>query len=424
MLEKEQSINPLSQLAEAAKQPQNAGAGSLKAPVRVPASAAIKDGNNPAIPTNSPAVANPLQQVAQPQPLIIDGIRYQNLPDKPYPNPLGMLAHGMGRTVSFIANGGFDSRADERLAANRAELNNDTANPSANPLAAAAAKRPAAKPAPNPVLPNPAANPLAGIVSKTTGANGRTAISNTGGAGVVDDSASALRDQQSGGRSVQQIYENMVRNRNISDMTDPTITDPAVRENAAKALGLSVNPLDQAMKAQQLESGQMALDRSKQHNEAIAKIQSEIDPSKRMAMIDSLLASQGKNPNYHRFLRIEGGEEIAPDGSTKIKRPSGVFDTQTKQFIPMNAPATGNADVTVDVKVGMPVKAPDGVHTFQGKTITVKNGKVAGVGLPDIATHSRTEKLEAPAAAIEYLKNNPSQAAAFSAKYGYLPEGY
>ena len=33
-------------------------------------------------------------------------------------------------------------------------------------------------------------------------------------------------------------------------------------------------------------------------------------------------------------------------------------------------------------------------------------------------------QVQAPAAAIDYLKKNPNQAAAFKAKYGYLPEGF
>ena len=90
------------------------------------------------------------------------------------------------------------------------------------------------------------------------------------------------------------------------------------------------------------------------------------------------MAGQGKNPAEHRYLKVEGGEEIAPDGYNKIKRPSGVYDTVSGKFIPMDG-APQVATKPVNVQAGMPVNAPDGTHTYQGKTITVKNGKVTGV---------------------------------------------
>ena len=39
-------------------------------------------------------------------------------------------------------------------------------------------------------------------------------------------------------------------------------------------------------------------------------------------------------------------------------------------------------------------------------------------------TGGQAGQVQAPAAAIDYLKKNPNQAAAFKAKYGYLPEGF
>jgi hypothetical protein len=90
----------------------------------------------------------------------------------------------------------------------------------------------------------------------------------------------------------------------------------------------------------------------------------------------SYLALTGKKPNAatDRYMTVQGGEEIGPDGMTKIKRPSGVFDAQTQRFVSMN---------------GEQSKA----------------------------------RQAAPASAIDYLKKNPAQAEAFKAKYGYLPEG-
>lgn len=91
-----------------------------------------------------------------------------------------------------------------------------------------------------------------------------------------------------------------------------------------------------------------------------------------MATLNSLRGKGGSASD--RFLTVQGGEEIGPDGMTKIKKPSGVFDAQTQKFVSMDGGQAG--------------------------------------------------QVQAPAAAIDYLKKNPNQAAAFKAKYGYLPEGF
>lgn len=88
----------------------------------------------------------------------------------------------------------------------------------------------------------------------------------------------------------------------------------------------------------------------------------------------TLRALTGKGQATDRYLTVPGGEEIGPDGMTKIKKPSGVFDAQTQKFVSMDGGSPGQA--------------------------------------------------QAPAAAVDFLKKNPNQAAAFKAKYGYLPEGF
>lgn len=90
----------------------------------------------------------------------------------------------------------------------------------------------------------------------------------------------------------------------------------------------------------------------------------------------SYRALTGKSaPASDRYMTVQGGEEIGPDGMTKIKRPGGVFDAQTQKFVPMD-----------------------------------------GGGQP--------KQQQAPTSAVDYLKKNPAQAEAFKAKYGYLPEGF
>lgn len=53
--------------------------------------------------------------------------------------------------------------------------------------------------------------------------------------------------------------------------------------------------------------------------------------------IETLRALNGKtNQATDRFMVVQGGEEIGPDGMTKIKRPGGVFDAQTGWFVEMS----------------------------------------------------------------------------------------
>ena len=106
----------------------------------------------------------------------------------------------------------------------------------------------------------------------------------------------------------------------------------------------------------------------------IAEIQKKALAGDQQA-IATLNSLRGKGQSASdRFLTVPGGEEVGPDGMTKIKKPSGVFDAQTQKFVSMDGGQAG--------------------------------------------------QVQAPAAAIDYLKKNPNQAAAFKAKYGYLPEGF
>ena len=156
--------------------------------------------------------------------------------------------------------------------------------------------------------------------------------------------------------------------RDIAAATDSTQRrgqDIAAQTHFAQLAG---NPIDNALKRTQLTSANMAIDKAREQDKVLANIHAETDPAKRQALIEGLLAGQGKNVNEHRFIKVEGGEEVAPDGMTKIKRPSGVFDAVTKQFIPMEQSAA-------------PTAAPN-------------------------------------QAQIDYLKKNPRAAADFDAKFG------
>ncbi len=133
---------------------------------------------------------------------------------------------------------------------------------------------------------------------------------------------------------------------------------------------LSGNPNENKLKQAQTQ-GILAQSQSAQ---MMADIQKKALSGDQQAMA-TLNSLRGKSQSASdRFLTVQGGEEIGPDGMTKIKRPGGVFDAQTQRFVPMDGGQAG--------------------------------------------------QVQAPAAAIDYLKKNPNQAAAFKAKYGYLPEGF
>lgn len=55
--------------------------------------------------------------------------------------------------------------------------------------------------------------------------------------------------------------------------------------------------------------------------------------------------------------------------------------------------------------------------------INPKTGETISIPAPGSVASPASQKA-APAAALEFLRNNPQQAAAFKSKYGYLPEGY
>jgi len=134
---------------------------------------------------------------------------------------------------------------------------------------------------------------------------------------------------------------------------------------------LAGNPLDNQIKQLQVQSGQSALDKASQQAESIKAIQAEKDPAKRQSMIESLLVAQGKNPLADRYIKVDGGEEIGPDGMTKIKRPSGVYDTVTQQFKPMDSTGASQKPAAPQWTV------EDYEHTAKKYGMTVEQVKAA-----------------------------------------------
>lgn len=133
---------------------------------------------------------------------------------------------------------------------------------------------------------------------------------------------------------------------------------------------LAGNPMDNLVKQTTVDINQNALKKAQQQDKMLEDIGAEQDPTRRRALMDTLLASQGKNPSEHRYLKVEGGEEIAPDGFTKTKRPSGVYDTISGKFIPMDgtAPAAAATQAPPADKrvVGQTYPTPKGPMIWRG----------------------------------------------------------
>ena len=186
------------------------------------------------------------------------------------------------------------------------------------------------------------------------------------GVSVLKDRNAEWNDQMRRQGEIQQITDAMARNPLLANAMSGALTQTVAgqKQQASDAMrqkgimaGLDVqrrgqdiqaqtdaaklagNPLDNRLKEATI-SGALADNDSKT---ALAKAKSalatETDPVKRAALLDSVTALSGKGIS-DRFVRVEGGEELSADGMTKVKRPSGVFDSVTREFVPMQ-PGTG-----------------------------------------------------------------------------------
>lgn len=66
---------------------------------------------------------------AKPKTVMIGGIPHMDLPDQKFPGPLSMMVGAMADTTKFAVTAPFGNRIDDRLAANRRELNNENLPP-------------------------------------------------------------------------------------------------------------------------------------------------------------------------------------------------------------------------------------------------------------------------------------------------------
>ena len=93
------------------------------------------------------------------------------------------------------------------------------------------------------------------------------------------------------------------------------------------------NPLDNQTKQLSLTQAQR-----------ISELQGKAIAGDKTALA-SLQALTGKNPNADRYITVQGGEEIGPDGMSKIRRPSYVFDQQTGRRVQEDGQQSGAPSV-------------------------------------------------------------------------------
>ena len=406
---------------------------------------AIADSLGAKTPGNPTASPEPDGIAAKPKTVLINGIPHLDLPDQKFPGPLSMAASAAAGTIGYIATAPFGNRAEERLAANRAELNNDTAEPN-NPTKPAAATPLAATPGGVQAAANQGIADLQGRqadymetnnlrqfedkgngITRQIGADGKTSFTNVDTKDVTDPTkqvqvnsyngaadneamakANAVRQQlidrqPMGGAAVladpnAEWNARMDRQSIISGMQDAmqragTRTERAAigqalntalagqnqmaietmrgqnqqsaeqGRNAVTMRGqdinaqsdanrLAGNPLDNQIKQNHVAAGAMTNANAKQLQDLHAAYGSETDPAKQRAIAEQIRALSGKG-GADRFLVVPGGEEIGPDGMTKIRRPSSVFDTGTRQPISMDQGQQGVASGADKIKADM-----------------------------------------------------------------------
>lgn len=134
-------------------------------------------------------------------------------------------------------------------------------------------------------------------------------------------------------------------------------------------------PLDRSLIQQQIEQGRMTVQNAQRLQAAADAVTNARTPEERLAAIQTYHAINGKGDGKPVVVNL--GEEISTDGMTKRNKGEVALDPITYRPIPLDGAAS--KEISYTVKVGMPVNAPDGIHTFQGKQITVKSGKVVEV---------------------------------------------
>lgn len=212
------------------------------------------------------------------------------------------------------------------------------------------------------VLPGGYLDRGAGIVAQR-GNNGRLNVTNVGTEGltdpskrIVDGSESALIDQKNSTYNPAAQLQRMQALRLTTDATDPSITDPAVRENAIKGLSLiqAAQAGEQNRQVAQLDSQikKNGLARSAQEQQLIEQMNGkDVTPEQRQVLRQNLLAMQGKNPNEHRYITMPNTKQYNM-GQIVGEEQGGVFDTLTGQKVGQQKPTTSKEEVAKAIATG------------------------------------------------------------------------
>lgn len=226
---------------------------------------------------------------------------------------------------------------------------------------------------------NPAAGRIAEVIAD--GQN-RLAVEDVRQQGVMrgqDLSHSAQLAQQGITARGQDLNYQSDQNRNAVAIRGQDITAAEV----AQRIGIQQADSNRASEKWGIEKG-------------IMQGQAEDSAATRKARADLTAAIESGDP-----AKISAAREKAVAAGIKFDKPNNEF-TAVTDSMGMNITRTNKDTGAVDI--------------IDGKTGAVK----ASIPAPG----QRPVQQAAPASAIDYLKKNPTQAAAFKAKYGYLPEGF
>lgn len=216
----------------------------------------------------------------------------------------------------------------------------------------------------------------AGIIASRN-KDGRLAVSNVGtegvadmSKGVMDDSASAAARHAAdvkSGNTVQQVYERMLRNRLTADANDPTITDPAVRQQAVQGLGIMGNPAENQLKQAQAQ-GILAQTESAQ---MLADIQKKAIAGDPQALASYKALTQKGGADYKdRYITLPNRKVYNDMGQIVGEESGGLFDAATGK--PVDSGAGGQKQQQQAVppadkrEVGKTYQTPKGPLIWRG----------------------------------------------------------
>jgi hypothetical protein len=224
-----------------------------------------------------------------------------------------------------------------------------------------------------------------GIVAQRNG-KGQLNVTNVGTGDLtdptrraVDDSASALIDQKGSTYNPQAQLARMQASRLMTDATDNTITDPAVRENAQKGLAILVAAQQGTAKAGlEAAQGDLAKQQAASANQLMALHQEYLNPATTPQRRDELhsiirtLSGKEREPTNLQVTEVE--EPLDPKqpllGNKKIPY---VFDPRSGQSRPMLQPSQSQ-DATAQAKAAI----------ARGANKAAVNARLKQLGLPEV----------------------------------------